>query len=83
MLVQPVLIKYHRPVVITWTKINGGLKGFLRSFLLILATAINTILVEFLSVYQPSAQELVKPLIFAENVQQHKKHLQKEATSKR
>ena len=79
--VQPVLIKYTRPMVTTWTKVNGGLKGFLRSFLLLLATPISTILVEYLPVYEPSSQEMKQPRIFAENVQQlMASHLQKEAT---
>jgi 1-acyl-sn-glycerol-3-phosphate acyltransferase len=79
--VQPVLIKYPRPLMTTWTKVNGGLLGFLRSFLLLLSTPINTILVEFLPVYEPSLQELKQPLIFADNVQQlMARHLQKEVT---
>jgi 1-acyl-sn-glycerol-3-phosphate acyltransferase len=81
MAVQPVLIKYQRPVITTWTKVNGGLKGFLRSILLLLATPINNISIEFLSVYEPSLQELKQPLIFADNVQQlMARHLGKEAT---
>ena len=65
----------------TWTKVNGGFKGFLTSFLLILATPINNISIEFLQVYEPSSQEQKQPLIFAENVQQvMARHLQKEAT---
>ena len=41
----------------------------------------NNISIEFLSVYEPSLQELKQPLIFADNVQQlMSRHLQKEAT---
>ena len=67
--VQPVIICYSNPRMTTWTRVNGGLKGFLRSLLLILSTPVSTISVQFLPVYHPSKQELDGPDLFARNVQ--------------
>ena len=67
--VQPLIIKYSNPLVTTWTKVGGGLEGFLKSILVIMATPISNISVEFLPVYHPSSTEQENPRIFAKNVQ--------------
>ena len=76
--IQPVVIKFEDQRKTTWTKINGGLKGFLKSFLFILSTPVNYLTVEFLPVEDPSSSEKQDWKIYAERVESLiSKHLTK------
>ena len=65
--VQPVAIKYGRPELCVWTKLQKH--RLLHSLLLIFANPFNEVTLEFLPVYRPSDQERTDPVLFAKNVQ--------------
>ena len=65
--VQPVTISHGNREAAVWTREQDH--RLLHSLLLIMASPLNKVTLEFLPVYTPSAEERQDPILFANNVQ--------------